>query len=155
MTIVYFLHHCIQRRSLTRCTPALANRCWSLRCPRWSLCTSNASIRLAYYALLYTSLRYSTWYIMFMWITLCSPVYLNCCDHGVGYYCVLLCVDIIGVDCDFDCVCVKAGMNLRKVNRHVNFPLILDLAPFCSASCKVLTILHVKTGTLSLLKTWN
>uniref|UniRef100_A0A3B3V6S6 ubiquitinyl hydrolase 1 n=1 Tax=Poecilia latipinna TaxID=48699 RepID=A0A3B3V6S6_9TELE len=34
------------------------------------------------------------------------------------------------------CVCVKAGMNLRKVNRHVDFPLILDLAPFCSASCK-------------------
>ncbi|CAB1333648.1 unnamed protein product [Coregonus sp. 'balchen'] len=30
----------------------------------------------------------------------------------------------------------SAGMNLRKVNRHVNFPLILDLAPFCSASCK-------------------
>lgn len=28
-------------------------------------------------------------------------------------------------------------MNLRKVNRHVDFPLILDLAPFCSASCKV------------------
>uniref|UniRef100_A0A672ZEM1 Ubiquitin carboxyl-terminal hydrolase n=1 Tax=Sphaeramia orbicularis TaxID=375764 RepID=A0A672ZEM1_9TELE len=27
-------------------------------------------------------------------------------------------------------------MNLRKVNRHVDFPLILDLAPFCSASCK-------------------
>ncbi|XP_045072811.1 ubiquitin carboxyl-terminal hydrolase 45-like isoform X1 [Coregonus clupeaformis] len=30
----------------------------------------------------------------------------------------------------------QAGMNLRKVNRHVNFPLILDLAPFCSASCR-------------------
>ncbi|XP_047216736.1 ubiquitin carboxyl-terminal hydrolase 45 isoform X1 [Girardinichthys multiradiatus] len=29
----------------------------------------------------------------------------------------------------------QAGMNLRKVNRHVDFPLILDLAPFCSASC--------------------
>lgn len=33
---------------------------------------------------------------------------------------------------------LKAGMNLRKVNRHVDFPLILDLAPFCSASCKSL-----------------
>uniref|UniRef100_A0A8B9K8P8 Ubiquitin carboxyl-terminal hydrolase n=1 Tax=Astyanax mexicanus TaxID=7994 RepID=A0A8B9K8P8_ASTMX len=32
----------------------------------------------------------------------------------------------------------QAGMNLRKVNRHVDFPLILDLAPFCSASCKSL-----------------
>ncbi|KAK2844170.1 hypothetical protein Q5P01_010829 [Channa striata] len=30
----------------------------------------------------------------------------------------------------------QAGMNLRKVNRHVDFPMILDLAPFCSASCK-------------------
>ncbi|KAL0984660.1 hypothetical protein UPYG_G00144850 [Umbra pygmaea] len=30
----------------------------------------------------------------------------------------------------------QAGMNLRKVNRHVDFPLILDLSPFCSASCK-------------------
>uniref|UniRef100_A0A8C1AQ44 Ubiquitin carboxyl-terminal hydrolase n=1 Tax=Cyprinus carpio carpio TaxID=630221 RepID=A0A8C1AQ44_CYPCA len=29
-----------------------------------------------------------------------------------------------------------AGMNLRKVNRHVDFPLLLDLAPFCSATCK-------------------
>lgn len=34
-------------------------------------------------------------------------------------------------------------MNLRKVNRHVDFPLILDLAPFCSASCKVLRINNV------------
>lgn len=32
----------------------------------------------------------------------------------------------------------KAGMNFRKVNRHVDFPLILDMAPFCSALCKVL-----------------
>uniref|UniRef100_A0A8C4RSF2 Ubiquitin carboxyl-terminal hydrolase n=1 Tax=Erpetoichthys calabaricus TaxID=27687 RepID=A0A8C4RSF2_ERPCA len=30
----------------------------------------------------------------------------------------------------------QAGMTLRKVNRHVDFPLVLDLAPFCSASCK-------------------
>ncbi|XP_052474202.1 ubiquitin carboxyl-terminal hydrolase 45 [Carassius gibelio] len=30
----------------------------------------------------------------------------------------------------------QAGMNLRKVNRHVDFPLVLDLAPFCSAACK-------------------
>ncbi|XP_048008799.1 ubiquitin carboxyl-terminal hydrolase 45 isoform X1 [Megalobrama amblycephala] len=30
----------------------------------------------------------------------------------------------------------QAGMNLRKVNRHVDFPLMLDLAPFCSATCK-------------------
>lgn len=31
----------------------------------------------------------------------------------------------------------KAGMNLRKVNRHVDFPLVLDMAPFCSAACEV------------------
>ncbi|MGH0174608.1 UNVERIFIED_CONTAM: hypothetical protein FKN15_069631, partial [Acipenser sinensis] len=30
----------------------------------------------------------------------------------------------------------QAGMSLRKVNRHVDFPMVLDLAPFCSASCK-------------------
>ncbi|XP_072854540.2 ubiquitin carboxyl-terminal hydrolase 45 isoform X2 [Pogona vitticeps] len=30
----------------------------------------------------------------------------------------------------------QAGVSLRKVNRHVDFPLLLDLAPFCSASCK-------------------
>ncbi|XP_059556851.1 ubiquitin carboxyl-terminal hydrolase 45 isoform X4 [Myotis daubentonii] len=30
----------------------------------------------------------------------------------------------------------QAGSSLRKVNRHVDFPLILDLAPFCSATCK-------------------
>lgn len=30
----------------------------------------------------------------------------------------------------------QAGSSLRKVNKHVDFPLILDLAPFCSATCK-------------------
>ncbi|XP_064026256.1 ubiquitin carboxyl-terminal hydrolase 45 isoform X2 [Pogoniulus pusillus] len=30
----------------------------------------------------------------------------------------------------------QAGLSLRKVNRHVDFPLVLDLAPFCAASCK-------------------
>ncbi|KAL0624151.1 Ubiquitin carboxyl-terminal hydrolase 45 [Plecturocebus cupreus] len=30
----------------------------------------------------------------------------------------------------------QAGLSLRKVNRHVDFPLTLDLAPFCSATCK-------------------
>uniref|UniRef100_A0A8C3YM45 Ubiquitin carboxyl-terminal hydrolase n=1 Tax=Catagonus wagneri TaxID=51154 RepID=A0A8C3YM45_9CETA len=30
----------------------------------------------------------------------------------------------------------QAGLSLRKVNRHVDFPLLLDLAPFCSATCK-------------------
>nr|XP_033793925.1 ubiquitin carboxyl-terminal hydrolase 45 isoform X2 [Geotrypetes seraphini] len=33
----------------------------------------------------------------------------------------------------------QAGFSLRKVNRHVDFPLTLDLAPFCSASCKNVT----------------
>ncbi|XP_042535544.1 ubiquitin carboxyl-terminal hydrolase 45 [Dipodomys spectabilis] len=30
----------------------------------------------------------------------------------------------------------QAGLSLRKVNRHVDFPLMLDLAPFCSSACK-------------------
>ncbi|XP_069830860.1 ubiquitin carboxyl-terminal hydrolase 45 isoform X2 [Dendropsophus ebraccatus] len=29
------------------------------------------------------------------------------------------------------------GLTLRKINRHVDFPFVLDLAPFCSVSCKV------------------
>ncbi|XP_043921057.1 ubiquitin carboxyl-terminal hydrolase 45 isoform X2 [Protopterus annectens] len=33
----------------------------------------------------------------------------------------------------------QAGLSLRKVNKHVDFPLILDLAPFCSLSCKNVT----------------
>ncbi|XP_048209734.1 ubiquitin carboxyl-terminal hydrolase 45 isoform X2 [Perognathus longimembris pacificus] len=35
----------------------------------------------------------------------------------------------------------QAGLSLRKVNRHVDFPLTLDLAPFCSSACK-----NVNTG---------
>ncbi|KAF3847461.1 hypothetical protein F7725_020489 [Dissostichus mawsoni] len=31
------------------------------------------------------------------------------------------------------------GYNICKVNRHVQFPLILDLAPFCAVKCKNLT----------------
>nr|XP_004660651.2 ubiquitin carboxyl-terminal hydrolase 45 isoform X1 [Jaculus jaculus]XP_045010946.1 ubiquitin carboxyl-terminal hydrolase 45 isoform X1 [Jaculus jaculus] len=34
----------------------------------------------------------------------------------------------------------QAGLSLRKVNRHVDFPLTLDLAPFCSATCKNLSV---------------
>lgn len=34
----------------------------------------------------------------------------------------------------------QAGLSLRKVNRHVDFPLILDLAPFCAATCKNITV---------------
>ncbi|NXY83428.1 UBP16 hydrolase, partial [Alcedo cyanopectus] len=30
----------------------------------------------------------------------------------------------------------QAGFNLRKVNRHIKFPEVLDLAPFCTAKCK-------------------
>lgn len=30
----------------------------------------------------------------------------------------------------------QVGYSLRKVNRHVNFPMILDLAPYCSALCQ-------------------
>ncbi|XP_035800654.2 ubiquitin carboxyl-terminal hydrolase 16 isoform X2 [Amphiprion ocellaris] len=31
------------------------------------------------------------------------------------------------------------GYSICKVNRHVNFPLILDLAPFCAVKCKGIT----------------
>ncbi|XP_003404375.1 ubiquitin carboxyl-terminal hydrolase 45 isoform X1 [Loxodonta africana] len=34
----------------------------------------------------------------------------------------------------------QAGWSLRKVNRHVDFPLMLDLAPFCSATCKNVSV---------------
>ncbi|XP_078398434.1 ubiquitin carboxyl-terminal hydrolase 45 isoform X2 [Cetorhinus maximus] len=30
----------------------------------------------------------------------------------------------------------QTGLSLRKINRHVDFPLVLDLAPFCSSNCK-------------------
>ncbi|XP_060054563.1 ubiquitin carboxyl-terminal hydrolase 16 isoform X2 [Erinaceus europaeus] len=30
----------------------------------------------------------------------------------------------------------QAGFNLRKVNKHIKFPEILDLAPFCTLKCK-------------------
>ncbi|XP_010293249.1 PREDICTED: ubiquitin carboxyl-terminal hydrolase 16 isoform X2 [Phaethon lepturus] len=30
----------------------------------------------------------------------------------------------------------QAGFNLRKVNRHIKFPEVIDLAPFCTAKCK-------------------
>ncbi|XP_069743244.1 ubiquitin carboxyl-terminal hydrolase 45 isoform X4 [Narcine bancroftii] len=30
----------------------------------------------------------------------------------------------------------QAGLSLRKVNKHVDFPLVLDMAPFCSSNCK-------------------
>ncbi|XP_048386802.1 ubiquitin carboxyl-terminal hydrolase 45 isoform X3 [Stegostoma tigrinum] len=30
----------------------------------------------------------------------------------------------------------QTGLSLRKINRHVDFPLVLDLAPFCSFDCR-------------------
>ncbi|XP_071801065.1 ubiquitin carboxyl-terminal hydrolase 16-like [Asterias amurensis] len=30
----------------------------------------------------------------------------------------------------------QVGYSLRKITRHINFPLVLNLAPFCSTSCK-------------------
>nr|XP_045367702.1 ubiquitin carboxyl-terminal hydrolase 45 isoform X3 [Camelus bactrianus] len=34
----------------------------------------------------------------------------------------------------------QSGLTLRKVNRHVDFPSMLDLAPFCSAACKDVSV---------------
>uniref|UniRef100_A0A8D0F9C7 ubiquitinyl hydrolase 1 n=1 Tax=Strix occidentalis caurina TaxID=311401 RepID=A0A8D0F9C7_STROC len=40
----------------------------------------------------------------------------------------------------FPLLCLfKAGFNLRKVNRHIKFPEVIDLAPFCTAKCKNVT----------------
>lgn len=30
----------------------------------------------------------------------------------------------------------QVGFNLRKITRHIDFPLTLDVAPFCSSACK-------------------
>eukprot|EP00062_Callorhinchus_milii_P001810 gi/632937369/ref/XP_007899374.1/ PREDICTED: ubiquitin carboxyl-terminal hydrolase 16 [Callorhinchus milii] len=30
----------------------------------------------------------------------------------------------------------QLGFNLRKVNKHIHFPQVLDLAPFCAVNCK-------------------
>ncbi|NXP07537.1 UBP16 hydrolase, partial [Thinocorus orbignyianus] len=30
----------------------------------------------------------------------------------------------------------QAGFSLRKVSRHIKFPEVIDLAPFCTAKCK-------------------
>ncbi|XP_072264786.1 ubiquitin carboxyl-terminal hydrolase 45 isoform X1 [Pyxicephalus adspersus] len=40
------------------------------------------------------------------------------------------------------------GLTLRKINRHVDFPYILDLAPFCAATCK--NVLEKKSVLFSL-----
>ncbi|NXJ93682.1 UBP16 hydrolase, partial [Corythaixoides concolor] len=40
----------------------------------------------------------------------------------------------------------QAGFNLRKVNRHIKFPEVIDLAPFCTAKCK-----NVAEGTTKVL----
>ncbi|XP_069492468.1 ubiquitin carboxyl-terminal hydrolase 16 [Ambystoma mexicanum] len=38
----------------------------------------------------------------------------------------------------------QAGANLRKVNRHVTFPELIDLAPFCTVKCKNVAEGHSK-----------
>uniref|UniRef100_A0A2D4INN6 USP domain-containing protein n=1 Tax=Micrurus lemniscatus lemniscatus TaxID=129467 RepID=A0A2D4INN6_MICLE len=40
----------------------------------------------------------------------------------------------------------KAGYNLQKVNKHIMFPEVMDLAPFCSIKCK-----NVREGTSEVL----
>ena len=32
----------------------------------------------------------------------------------------------------------QCGTSLRKINKHVEFPLLLDMAPFCSSSCQTI-----------------
>ena len=38
----------------------------------------------------------------------------------------------------------QAGFNLRKVNKHIKFPEILDLAPFCTLKCKNVAEEHTR-----------
>ena len=33
----------------------------------------------------------------------------------------------------------QVGFSLRKVSRHVDFPMVLDIAPYCSSLCQVPT----------------
>ncbi|XP_072370130.1 ubiquitin carboxyl-terminal hydrolase 16 [Scyliorhinus torazame] len=33
----------------------------------------------------------------------------------------------------------QLGFNLRKINKHIHFPQVLDLAPFCALNCKNVT----------------
>lgn len=40
----------------------------------------------------------------------------------------------------------QAGFNLRKVNKHIKFPEVIDLAPFCAIKCK-----NVAEGNTSVL----
>ncbi|KAK9402168.1 ubiquitin carboxyl-terminal hydrolase 16 [Crotalus adamanteus] len=40
----------------------------------------------------------------------------------------------------------QAGYNLQKVNKHITFPEVMDLAPFCSIKCK-----NVREGTSKVL----
>uniref|UniRef100_A0A8C4JNT0 Ubiquitin carboxyl-terminal hydrolase n=1 Tax=Dromaius novaehollandiae TaxID=8790 RepID=A0A8C4JNT0_DRONO len=42
----------------------------------------------------------------------------------------------------------QVGFNLRKVNRHIKFPEVLDLAPFCSVKCKVSGVLYSLYGVV-------
>ena len=42
------------------------------------------------------------------------------------------------------------GFSSRKVNRHVDFPFVLDLAPFCSSLCQVSDVVNTSTSTLEI-----
>ena len=39
--------------------------------------------------------------------------------------------------CSFYFLVHQVGYTLRKITRHIDFPLVLDIAPFCSSGCKV------------------
>ena len=44
----------------------------------------------------------------------------------------------------------QVGFSSRKVNRHVDFPFVLDLAPFCSSLCQVSDVVNTSTSTLEI-----
>ena len=81
--------------------------------------------------------RFMGWTLhMIMCVLLCYPVsirmsQLQSTGHPISSYTGLLILF-------FDVVCChQVGFSLRKVNRHVDFPLLLDIAPYCSVLSQV------------------
>ena len=50
--------------------------------------------------------------------------------------------------CSTLCAFRQVGFMSRKVNRHVLFPLMLDVAPYCSSLCCGVPVGHSKVSLL-------
>ena len=70
---------------------------------------------------------------------------LGYCSSGhCGGSTVLLCTVFPGKELKSTILLFQAGFNLRKVNKHIKFPEILDLAPFCTLKCKNVAEEHTR-----------